>query len=140
MLPVEAFRLVGVRQPGKDHHHLRLLGQAAGLHDEGLVGGVGDVAVTRRISEFQPPPFHLVQGVFQAGRIDQGAAAALVAGLLRQFADDRQLGGTVQGKDVVLVFQEHGALGGRFPGQGVVGLRVVAVARLQVLHRFLHQL
>ena len=120
---VVAFALEGIRQARHNHGLVRVGGGFDGLGNQRLVGllvlhiialGVGDAR-------------HALQGVHEAFHpeaVDMGAAAALEAGLRREPADHSQLLALMQGEDIVLVLEQHHALRGDLPGQGMLGFLV----------------
>ena len=68
-----------------------------------------------------------LQGRFEPGGHDMGAAAALIPGLGGEGADDGERGARPQREHGAVVLEQHDAPGRRLAGQRLVGVRVEAV-------------
>ena len=111
--------LGGEEGAGKDQGHLGLGRRLGRLGQQGGVGlVVGGVAGGKlQLAAGGGQGGQLVKGDVGAAGVDGGAAGAVELGLFGQVAQHRHLFHPwAQGEDPV-VFQQHGALGGRLAGQ-----------------------
>ena len=130
---VVPLRFKGIRQPGENHRHI---GRRGGL--DSLFVQIGNHRVLFGVVPLRIGHLaELLYGLEGAGDfmgIDMGAAAALIAGRGRKFADKRDLFLRIQRQNVLLVAQQHHALRGRFAGQRVIPLVIENNAALLPLH------
>ena len=132
--PVVAFALIGVRQTGKHHSHLRLLCRGHGFGNLFRRCVVLLHGVALHIGYVQAV---FLRGFHGAGRfkaVDVAAPAALEARFFRKLADEGNRVVLLQGQDVPVVLQQHHAFGGHVCGHPVLGFLVPGSFRLRVLH------
>ena len=132
--PVEPLGLESLRESNEDHCR----GSSSRRLDrlvQQLSGGIPVLAAPGDEGDLRAG----VGGLRQPPRIDAAAAGALVPHVPGHMADEHHGRLLVQGQQVPVVLQQHGALRRRPAGQGVVDLHVRRRSGPAGLHRPVHQ-
>ena len=128
VMPVQSLGLTHLVQTEEIQDDIRPGGQLTGLLQEGSIRLPAAPVPAGHPDDRQMGLFrnHLLDG-FQPGDIYHRGSGPLIAGLKGEISDDGNRGAFLQRENPVLVLQQHGAGGSRFPGQGMMPLLVKGI-------------
>ena len=105
MRPVKAFGFKGIRKPGKNNRSLRFGGIGNRFRDHGLIHNIRVIRISFCKCDISPV-LYAVPGAGYLMAVDVGAAAALIAGFSRIFADKGDIFLFGKRKKIVFILQK----------------------------------